>query len=241
MATAFHSFPCLPFEIRSQIWALAAYPRLVHIRTKPKPGRFEGHHWADSGRYFASMIPQAELMHFNFDEDMICLQHEILYALGPHAADIQRLRFMVPTGKEFEDWAEGFSRFTNKRFKQFTALREVDLAEQWEDRKGWLVQNMDDIDEELWSSSNDPFIELWSEQEHDDWFWNYPQAASDIKVFNKDVIGKSYDKSQDVLDNLKVLRAIGTLDSQLDMVAVYYRKGLDGIVSLSEVDGLLCS
>lgn len=157
MATAFHSFPCLPFEIRSQIWALAAYPRLVHIRTKPKPGRFEGHHWADSGRYFASMIPQAELMHvcresrqlapyqkaffttlpgesearyiwFNFDEDMICLQHEILYALGPHAADIQRLRFMVPTGKEFEDWAEGFSRFTNKRFEQFTALREVHLA-----------------------------------------------------------------------------------------------------------------
>lgn len=55
------------------------------------------------------------------------------------------------------------------------------------------------------------------------------------------MIGKSYDKSQDVLDNLKVLRAIGTLDSQLDMVAVYYRKGLDGIVSLSEVDGLLCS
>ncbi|KAK1240038.1 hypothetical protein MKX08_007480 [Trichoderma sp. CBMAI-0020] len=237
MATTFHSFPRLPFEIRSQIWALAAHPRLVHIRTTPKPGRFEGHRWAGADRYFASMIPQAELMHvcqesrqlapyqkaffttlpgesearyiwFNFDEDMICLQHKNLFALDPHAADIQRLRFMVPTGKEFEDWAEMFNRFTNNHFKQFTALREVhlaissnmlhwgttsgwygncsienvrfvdlhtglmltkpqiDFAEQWEDRRGWLVQNMDDFDEELrFCNDNYTFIEDCSEIE----------------------------------------------------------------------------
>ncbi|EHK21673.1 uncharacterized protein TRIVIDRAFT_131867, partial [Trichoderma virens Gv29-8] len=72
--------------------------------------------------YFASMIPQAELMHVcresrqlapyqkaffttlpgdsetryiwvNFNEDMICLEHHHLSALDPHADDIQRLRF----------------------------------------------------------------------------------------------------------------------------------------------------
>ncbi|EHK47129.1 uncharacterized protein TrAtP1_010220 [Trichoderma atroviride] len=236
MATTFHSFPRLPFEIRSQIWALAAHPRLVHIRTQPKPGRFEGHRWAGADRYFASMIPQAELMHvcresrqlapyqkaffttlpgesearyiwFNFNEDMISLQHENLYGLDPHAADIQRLRFMVPTGREFEDWAEGFTRFTKDRFKQFTALREVhfavssgmthwgttscsyricsnvrfvdlhtglmlthpqiELAEQWNSEKGWLVQDMDNFDEELqWANDNmKTFIEDWSEVE----------------------------------------------------------------------------
>ncbi|KAF3054755.1 hypothetical protein CFAM422_013264 [Trichoderma lentiforme] len=59
------------------------------------------------------------------------------------------------------------------------------------------------------------------QREHDDWFWNYPQAASDIKVFNpKDVIGQSFDKSQDLLANLRILRAIGSLDSQLDMADV---------------------
>ncbi|KAL6801940.1 glycoside hydrolase family 18 protein [Trichoderma sp. SZMC 28012] len=59
------------------------------------------------------------------------------------------------------------------------------------------------------------------QREHDDWFWNYPQAASDIKVFNpKDVIGQSFDKSQDLLANLRILRAIGSLDAQLDMADV---------------------
>ncbi|PON25797.1 hypothetical protein TGAM01_v205234 [Trichoderma gamsii] len=236
MATTFLSFSRLPFDIRSQIWALAAYPRLIHVRTTPKPGRFEGHRFAGSDRYFASMIPQAELMHVcqesrqlapyqkaffttlpgdsetryiwvNFNEDMICLEHHNLYALDPHAADIQRLRFTVPTGREFEDWAETFTRFTSSRFTQFTVLREVhlaishdmhfwgatagsygvcpidnvrfldiqtglmltkaqiELAEEWESQKGWLVQNMDDIDEELWSFSGYPFIELCLEVE----------------------------------------------------------------------------
>ncbi|KAL7940236.1 glycoside hydrolase family 18 protein [Trichoderma barbatum] len=56
------------------------------------------------------------------------------------------------------------------------------------------------------------------QRENDHWFWNYPQAVSDIKVFNpKDAIGKSYDKSQELLDNLRVLRAIASLDSQLNM------------------------
>ncbi|KAL7895632.1 hypothetical protein HDV63DRAFT_381904 [Trichoderma sp. SZMC 28014] len=149
MATTFHPFPRLPFDIRSQIWALAAYPRLIHVRTTPKPDCP-----ASLGNYFASMIPQAELMHVcresrqlapyqkaffttlpgdsearyiwvNFNEDMICLENHHLSALGPHAADIQRLRFTVPTGREFEWWDEPFTRFTSSKFTMFTALREV--------------------------------------------------------------------------------------------------------------------
>ncbi|KAL6907358.1 hypothetical protein GGI43DRAFT_258941 [Trichoderma evansii] len=149
MATTFHPFPRLPFEIRSQIWAMAVYPRLVHLRTTLPP--------KGPGCYFASMIPQAELMHVcresrqlapyrkaffttlpgdsearyiwvNFDKDMICLQNENMLSLRPHAADIQRLRFTVPTGSYGEYWAETFTRFTNDHFKQFTALREVHLA-----------------------------------------------------------------------------------------------------------------
>lgn len=54
------------------------------------------------------------------------------------------------------------------------------------------------------------------QRKQDDWFWNYPEAADDIDVFNpKDVIGKSYDKSKDLLARLKLLKAIGDLDSQL--------------------------
>lgn len=132
---------------------------------------------------------------------MICLEDENLPALDPHAADIQRLRFTVPTGERFEYWAESFSGFTSSWFTQFTALREVhlaisndmhfwgatsgsygicpienvrfldiqtglmltkdqvQLAEEWESQFAWRVQNMDDIDEELWSFSDYPFIE----------------------------------------------------------------------------------
>lgn len=42
---------------------------------------------------------------------------------------------------------------------------QIDLAEEWLSQKGWLVQNIDDIDEELWSVSGFPFIELCSDVE----------------------------------------------------------------------------
>lgn len=74
------------------------------------------------------------------------------------------------------------------------------------------------------------------QRENDDWFWNYPQAASDIRVFNpKDVIGESYGKSQDLLDNLKVLRAIGSLDSQLNMADVADAAALSALTMASAV------
>ncbi|KAL6907356.1 glycoside hydrolase family 18 protein [Trichoderma evansii] len=77
------------------------------------------------------------------------------------------------------------------------------------------------------------------QREHDDWFWNYPQAASDIKVFNpKDVIGQSYDKSQDLLHNLKVLRAIGSLDSQLNMADVADAAALPALTMASAVESM---
>ncbi|KAL6886744.1 hypothetical protein GGI43DRAFT_418279 [Trichoderma evansii] len=152
MATTFHPFPRLPFEIRSQIWALAAYPRQVHIRTTPQSGN-RNHDY-----YYASLIPQAELMHVcresrqlapyrkaffttlpgdyearyiwvNFEEDMICIEDENMKRLVPHDADIQRLRFTVPTrGHYFDYWSDVFTKFTDHYFEQFTALREVHLA-----------------------------------------------------------------------------------------------------------------
>ncbi|EHK18980.1 uncharacterized protein TRIVIDRAFT_44202 [Trichoderma virens Gv29-8] len=214
MATTFHPFPRLPFELRSQIWAMAVYPRLVHIRATSKP--------SGPGCYFASMIPQAELMHVcresrqlapyrkaffttlpddsearyiwvNFDEDMICIPDQFMGYLRAHAADIQRLRFTAPAGSFGEGWVTGFgyAEYLKDRFKHFTALREVhvaisedisswvltagcygtcpyenvrfldvhsglmltipqaNLVEEWISRKGWLVENMDGIDEEL--------------------------------------------------------------------------------------------
>ncbi|KAH0525261.1 hypothetical protein TsFJ059_007652 [Trichoderma semiorbis] len=211
MATTFHPFPRLPFEIRSQIWALAVYPRLLHIRITPKP---------DTPGYFdyASMIPQAELMHVcresrqlapyrkaffttlpgdcearyiwvNFDEDMISIQDEKMERLFPHAADIQRLRFMVPTGSYREYWEDTFHRYPDTHFGMFTALWElhfalskgyammgyanygtcppdnvryvnihggwmlteaqVEMMDEWQWRKGGLVEDMDNFDEEL--------------------------------------------------------------------------------------------
>lgn len=53
------------------------------------------------------------------------------------------------------------------------------------------------------------------QKQQDTWFWNYPTAGS-VKVFNpKDVIGESYDKSQDLLRRLKIMRAISSYDDYL--------------------------
>ncbi|KAH7116609.1 putative glycosyl hydrolase, family 18 [Dactylonectria estremocensis] len=55
------------------------------------------------------------------------------------------------------------------------------------------------------------------QRRQDDWFWNYPQASDNIEVSNpKDVIGKSYDKSKNLLQRLQLLKTIGDLDSQLN-------------------------
>ncbi|KAL7936606.1 putative glycosyl hydrolase, family 18 [Trichoderma chlorosporum] len=51
------------------------------------------------------------------------------------------------------------------------------------------------------------------QKERDSWFWNYP-TAGDVKIFNpKDIIGESYDKSQDLLSRLKTMRAVGNYDA----------------------------
>lgn len=121
---------------------------------------------------------------------MISLQDEKMGRLAPHAADIQRLRFTVPTGSYGEYWADTFTRFPDTDFKGFTALRELhfaisesyalwgytnccgtclpenvryvnvhtgfmltgaqlDLVDNWRWRKGGLVEDMDNFDEEL--------------------------------------------------------------------------------------------
>lgn len=77
------------------------------------------------------------------------------------------------------------------------------------------------------------------QRKQDDWFWNYPQAADDIKVFNpKDVIGKSYEKSQGLLYNLQMLRAIGSLDSQLNMADLADAAALPALTMASAVDSM---
>ncbi|CAM1508945.1 Fc.00g026840.m01.CDS01 [Cosmosporella sp. VM-42] len=77
------------------------------------------------------------------------------------------------------------------------------------------------------------------QKKQDDWFWNYPEAADDIKVFNpKDVIGKSYDKSETLLSHLKLLRAIGSLDSQLNMADLVDASSLPALTMASAVDSM---
>lgn len=72
-----------------------------------------------------------------------------------------------------------------------------------------------------------------------DWFWNYPEAADDIEVSNpKDIIGTSYDKSQELLFNLQLLRAIGSLDSLLKMADLADASSLPALTMASAVESM---
>ncbi|KAL7783620.1 glycoside hydrolase family 18 protein [Trichoderma ceciliae] len=77
------------------------------------------------------------------------------------------------------------------------------------------------------------------QKKQDQWFWNYPQASDDIKVFNpKDVIGESYDKSKELLAHLKPLRAIGSLDSQLNMADLADASALPALTMAFSVESM---
>ncbi|KAL7920664.1 hypothetical protein ACQKWADRAFT_297579 [Trichoderma austrokoningii] len=154
MATIFHHFSLLPFELRTRIWNLAARPRLVHISITPtvlKP-------WKRTGEYdFASPTPPPALMHacqesrqcapykkaffttlpdesgiryiwVAFEQDMICVEDDNLDRLSPHEADMRRLRFTIPTGDRGDLVFEAFGRSSNHMLESFTALRELQLA-----------------------------------------------------------------------------------------------------------------
>ena len=72
-----------------------------------------------------------------------------------------------------------------------------------------------------------------------DWFWNYPKAADAIEVFNpKDIIGMSYNKSQDLLFNLQLLRAIGSLDLLLKMADLFDASSLPALTMASAVESM---
>lgn len=152
MATTFHPFMRLPYEIRCQIWALAVTPRMVHIRTTPDDD------WPKKRTCnYALLMPQAELMHVcresrqlapykkaffttlpgdaepryiwvNFAKDMICTQDEKIEHLVAHETEIQRLRFPIPTGDYGDYWGEYYFHNTSDYFENFTALREVHMA-----------------------------------------------------------------------------------------------------------------
>ncbi|ODA83589.1 hypothetical protein RJ55_02104 [Drechmeria coniospora] len=77
------------------------------------------------------------------------------------------------------------------------------------------------------------------QKKQDDWFWNYPLAADDIKLLNpKDVIVKSYENSKDLLTRLKVIRAIGSLDPLLNMADVADASSLPALTMASAVDSM---
>lgn len=153
MATTFHPFPRLPSELRAQIWDLAVYPRLVHIRTteasetRIDPGRCgfaspvpppalmhacqESRRRAPYQKAFHATLPdesEARYIWVNFQEDLICLADEKVERLAPHEADIRRLRFTVPIDPYFDPFYEYFFHNSHKMMKRFTALRELQVA-----------------------------------------------------------------------------------------------------------------
>ncbi|KAM0510822.1 hypothetical protein ACHAPE_010505 [Trichoderma viride] len=77
------------------------------------------------------------------------------------------------------------------------------------------------------------------QKRQDDWFWNYPQASDNIKVLNpKDVIGESFDKSKELLAHLKLLKAIGSLDSQLNMADLADASALPALTMSFSVESM---
>ncbi|KAF2969289.1 hypothetical protein GQX73_g4264 [Xylaria multiplex] len=76
-------------------------------------------------------------------------------------------------------------------------------------------------------------------QKYDDFFWNYPEPASNIKVFDpKDTVSKSYDKFKDLLSRLELLNAIGDLDSLLSVQDVADAASLPALTIASAVDSM---
>ncbi|CAM1508947.1 Fc.00g026860.m01.CDS01 [Cosmosporella sp. VM-42] len=149
MATTFHHFSRLAPELRAQIWGLAAAPRIVHIRItetsrnysyvslNPPPAIMhvckESRQHAPYQKAFFTTFPgkpESEVSYIwvNFQEDMVCIADEKVERLAPHEADIQRLRFTVPTGYFGDIFYDYWFHHSNEVLEEFTALRELHLA-----------------------------------------------------------------------------------------------------------------
>ncbi|KAI1177577.1 hypothetical protein F4777DRAFT_541494 [Nemania sp. FL0916] len=156
MATTFNLFGHLPVELRIQVWALAASPRILHVRVIPKlsdslPGRADfGYaspiappavlHVCQESRqnssyqkaFFTTSTlagePETRYIWVNFEQDMICLADHRVERLTPHEADIQRLRFTTPTGDYGDQFYSYFFHNSNRMLQRFPALRELHIA-----------------------------------------------------------------------------------------------------------------
>ncbi|KAI1110528.1 glycoside hydrolase family 18 protein [Nemania sp. NC0429] len=111
------------------------------------------------------------------------------------------------------------------------------ISEDYGIEKDWIKFGDTDVRVSNGCQFSDDIKECQKKQ--DDWFWNYPEAAGNIKVFNpKDVVGKSYDKFKGLLFNLKLLNAIGDLDSQLSMADLVDAASLPALTIASAVDSM---
>ncbi|KAF2966457.1 hypothetical protein GQX73_g7083 [Xylaria multiplex] len=156
MAATFHPFPKLPAELRIQIWTLAAGPRILHIRVFPKTPKMypeledlgyasptpapavlhacrESRLIAPYQKAFFTSTPvrggnETKYIWVNFQQDMICLADYQLKRLGPYRADIERLRFSVPTGQNGDFFYSYFFDKSHEILRDFSALRELHIS-----------------------------------------------------------------------------------------------------------------
>lgn len=154
MATTFHPFPRLPFELRAQIWAMVAAPRTVRIRAKrssavapltgfdysytsstPPPEVRnvcrESRQHARQQKAFFTTVPGESMARYiwvDFQEDMIYFQDHRMSWLAPHEAEIQRLTFLVPEDDQGHSFYDFFFHACDELLQGLTALRELHVA-----------------------------------------------------------------------------------------------------------------
>ncbi|KAI1345814.1 hypothetical protein F5Y01DRAFT_45276 [Xylaria sp. FL0043] len=151
MADTFHPFPNLPAEIRFQIWALAASPRILHIRrtpsTKwPKPETTFAYsspnpppavmHVCREARqnapyrkaFLTFAITETRYIWVNFQKDMICVPDDQVTPLAPHYADIERLRLTAEPYVEDHSFLDYFKHQSCWILEPFTALKVLHIA-----------------------------------------------------------------------------------------------------------------
>ena len=76
------------------------------------------------------------------------------------------------------------------------------------------------------------------QDQQDDWWYNYP-VVDNVKVYDpKDLIGKSYDKTRDLLDRLEIIRDNADYDELLQWSDVVDAGSLPAITTETAVEGM---
>ncbi|EHK18972.1 uncharacterized protein TRIVIDRAFT_66993 [Trichoderma virens Gv29-8] len=221
MATTFHPFPRLPYELRARIWDLAAHPRHVRIRITndseantfaspmPPPAIMhacrESRQCAPYQKAFFSTLPGESMARYvwvNFKEDMICLT-DYQYERLKHKDEIQRLRITIPKGRDGRNWSDAFPHFRRESLGKFPLLREVHVAMQ-EHVLSWGA-DFGGPSYGKCPSENVRFLDLHSgllltgPQLEMAWFWSYSHGGlvQDMDGFD--------DELQFVVDNIEGL------------------------------------